>query len=87
MRRGAIGERALPNSGTLSPNPWDLTLWGQNIWFTLEDTRTEDRAPQGCDPSAASSAGMAKGGFDVGAVLNSNPGPVGSKLIAGENWS
>jgi hypothetical protein len=49
----------LLNSGTLSPNPWDLTLSGQNVWSKLEDTRTEDKAPQGCDLSAASSAGMA----------------------------
>ena len=27
-----------------------------------EGTGTEDRAPQGCDPSAASRAGMATGG-------------------------
>jgi hypothetical protein len=46
------------NSGTPSPNPWDLTLSGQNVWLYNEDTRTEDKAPQGCDLSADSSAGM-----------------------------
>jgi hypothetical protein len=56
----ATRKGALLKSGTLSPNPWDLTLWGQNVWSKLEDTRTEDRAPQGCDLSAASSAGMAR---------------------------
>ena len=57
------------NSGTLSPNPWDLTLSGQNIcWRCTEGTRTEDKAPQGCDLSADSSAGMARGGFDAEAV-------------------
>jgi len=87
MSERAVGRKVSANSGTLSPNPWDLALWGQNVWFKLRDTRTEDRAPQGCDPSADSSAGMARGGFDTGAVRNSSPGPVGSKLIAGENWS
>jgi hypothetical protein len=55
----------LPNSGTLSPNPWDLSLSGQNGWPYTEGTRTEDKAPQGCDLSAASSAGMAVGGVDA----------------------
>ena len=66
---------ASSESGTLSPNPWDLTLSRQNVWCTVEGTRTEDRAPQGCDPSAASRAGMARDGFDAGAVpkLQSRP--------------
>src|ERR1700688_3996191 len=54
--------KASLNSGTLSPNPWDLTLSGQNGWPYTEGTRTEDKAPQGCDLSTASSAGMAVGG-------------------------
>ena len=54
------GNDALLKSGTLSPNPWDLTLSGQNDWQYNQGTRTEDKAPQGCDPSAASSAGMAR---------------------------
>src|ERR1035437_4293261 len=40
---------AFLESGTLSPNPWDLTPLGRNVWCTVEGTRTEDRAPQGCD--------------------------------------
>src|ERR1019366_5012032 len=59
---------AFLESGTLSPNPWDLTPLGRNVWCTVEGTRTEDRAPQGCDPSAGSSAGMARGGFDAEAA-------------------
>src|ERR1039457_4518611 len=59
---------AFIESGTLSPNPWDLTPLGRNVWCTVEGTRTEDRAPQGCDPSAGSSAGMARGGFDAEAA-------------------
>src|ERR1700728_1200963 len=62
---------ALLNSGTLSPNPWDLSLSGQNVWLYTGDSRTEDKAPQGCDLSADSSAGMATGGFDVEAAPNS----------------
>src|ERR1035437_5609632 len=61
-------KRASLESGTLSPNPWDLTLSGRNVWCTVEGTRTEDRAPQGCDPSAGSRAGMARGGFDAEAA-------------------
>ena len=60
MSEQSIRNGALLKSGTPSPNPWDLTLSGQNGWHYNEGTRTEDRAPQGCDPSAASSAGMAR---------------------------
>ena len=63
-------KKALLNSGTLSQNPWDLTLSGQNGWSYTAGTRTEDKAPQGCDLSAASSAGTAGGGFDAEAVFN-----------------
>jgi hypothetical protein len=59
---------ALLNAGTLSPNPWDLSLSGQNVGLYTGGTRTEDKAPQGCDLSADSSAGMARGGFDAEAV-------------------
>ena len=41
-------EENIMNSGTLSPNPWDLSLLGRNVWPYTGDTRTEDRAPQGC---------------------------------------
>jgi len=58
------------NSGTPSPNPWDLSLSGQNLRLYKGDTRTEDKAPQGCDLSAASSAGMASDGFKLEAVAN-----------------
>jgi hypothetical protein len=59
----STGNGAFLKSGTLSPNPWDLTLSGQNGWLYTGGTRTEDKAPQGCDLSAASSAGMAGDGF------------------------
>ena len=68
MTRPTKRNGALSNSGTLSPNPWDLTLSGQNVGFYTGGTRTEDKAPQGCDLSADSSAGMARGGFDAEAV-------------------
>jgi hypothetical protein len=51
------------------------------------DTRTEDRAPQGCDPSAGPSAGMARGGFDSEAAANSTTDPSDRKLIASKDWS
>jgi hypothetical protein len=84
MIRSTIRTRALLNSGTLSPNPWDLTLSGQNVWPKLEGTRTEDKAPQGCDLSAASSAGMAW------AALTSKSSRKQLRrrnLIAGKKWS
>jgi hypothetical protein len=72
MARPAKRNGALLDSGTLSPNPWDLSLSGQNVGLYTGDTRTENKAPQGCDLSADSSAGMATGGFDVEAAPNSN---------------
>ena len=72
MARPAKRNGALLDSGTLSPNPWDLSLSGQNVGLYTGDTRTEDKAPQGCDLSADSSAGMTTGGFDVEAAPNSN---------------
>src|ERR1039458_1427039 len=70
MTEQSIRNGSLCNSGTLSPNPWDLTHSGQNDRLYNRGIRTEDRAPQGCDPSAASSAGMATGGFDAEAAQN-----------------
>jgi hypothetical protein len=64
---------ALLSSGTLSPNPWDLSHSGQNGWLYTEGFRTEDKAPQGCDLSADSSAGMATGAFDAAPSSNSDP--------------
>ena len=74
---------ALLDSGTLSPNPWDLTLSRQNICTTLKalerrvgldpsrselQTLSSDKVSsaslpvvKGCDPSADSRAGMARG--------------------------
>ena len=60
MSEQSIRNGAMLKPGTLFPNPWDLTLSGQNVWQYSQGTRTEDRARQGCDPSAASSAGMAR---------------------------
>ena len=76
---------ALLNSGTLSPNPWDLSLSGQNGWPYTEGTRTEDKAPQGCDLSAASSAGMAAGGVDPDAAPNQHPDPSNINLLRAQN--
>src|SRR5216683_4411174 len=45
--------------GALPPVPRDLSLWGQNVGKYNARTGAEDRATQGCDPSAVSSAGMA----------------------------
>ena len=60
MTEQSIRKVALLKSGTLSPNPWDLTLSGQNGRRYNTETRTEDKAPQGCDLSADSGAGMAR---------------------------
>jgi hypothetical protein len=58
------------NAVTLSPNPWDLTLSGQNHFNYTETTWPEDMAPQGCDQSAEPRAGMAQDSFRHEAVLN-----------------
>ena len=73
------------HSGTPSPNPWDLALSGQNGWFYTGRTRTADKAPQGCDLSANSSAGMATGGFDAEVALNSNSDPSNISLLRAKN--
>ena len=85
MARPAKRKGASLNPGTLSPNPWDLSLSGQNVWHYTGDTRTEDKAPQGCDLSADSSAGMATGGFDAEAAQNSNSDPSKISLLRAKN--
>ena len=68
-------------SGTLSPKPWDLTLSRQNVWLYTGGTRTEDRAPQGCDPSAASSAGMARAAAMLRSPQNTDSDPSEANLL------
>ena len=85
MTEQSIRNGALLKSGTLSPNPWDLALSGQNGWLYTGRTRTEDKAPQGCDLSADSSAGMATGGFDAEVALNSNSDPSNISLLRAKN--
>ena len=85
MTEQSIRNGALLKSGTLSPNPWDLALSGQNGWFYTGRTRTADKAPQGCDLSANSSAGMATGGFDAEVALNSNSDPSNISLLRAKN--
>ena len=75
----------LLKSGTLSPNPWDLSLSGRNVWPYNGKTRTEDRAPQGCDPSAASRAGIARDGFRAEAVPTLNSDPSDISLLKAKN--
>jgi hypothetical protein len=77
----AMRKKAWLNSGTLSPNPWDLTLLGRNVWSYNQGVRTEDRAPQGCAPSAASNAGMTQDGFDFEAVQKTNLDPLNINLF------
>ena len=72
-------------SGTLSPNPWDLTLSGQNVWPKLKGTRTEDKAPQGCDLSADADAGMATGGFTAGVAQTQIQTPSKISLLPTQN--
>ena len=85
MTGQATRNEALLNSGTPSPNPWDLTLSRQNVWNYTGGTRTEDRATQGCDLSAASSAGMARDGFDAEAAPNHNSVPSHFSLLKTKN--
>jgi hypothetical protein len=85
MARPAKRNGALLNSGTLSPNPWDLSLSGQNVWPYTGDTRTEDKAPQGCDLSADLSAGMLMGGCHAQGRPNSNSDPPKISLLPTKN--
>jgi hypothetical protein len=85
MTDQSIRNGSLLNSGTPSPNPWDLTPSGQNDWFYTGGTRTEHKAPQGCALSADSSAGMAESGFDADAALNSNSDPSSINLLRAKN--
>ena len=85
MAQPSKRKAALLSSGTLSPNPWDLSHSGQNGWLYTEGTRTEDKAPQGCDLSADSSAGMATGGFDADAAPSSNSDPSNINLLRAQN--
>jgi hypothetical protein len=85
MSRQSTRMKASLNSGTLSPNPWDLTLSGQNGWLYTEGTRTEDKAPQGCDLSADAGAGMATGGFIAEAAPNSDSDPSNISLLPTQN--
>src|SRR4051794_9137892 len=85
------------NSGTLSPNPGIYRFSARMLFYT-EVTCTEDKAPQGCDPSADARAGMARGGLP--AAPNSNPRlpraiaycrpkmvlTMGSTLVSGATW-
>jgi hypothetical protein len=87
MTATALRNAALLDSGTPSPNPWDLTLSRQNVWSKLEGTRTEDRAPQGCDSSADSRGPEWQGGSNAGAVPNSTQTSSETKLIEGKKWS
>lgn len=73
------------DSGTLSPNPWDFFALGPE-WmdYTVEAGR-EDRAPQGCAPSAASSAGMATGGCLSGRPKRETETPSDISLFKAKN--
>src|ERR1035438_7886040 len=71
-RVGTIRKKALIDSGTLSPNPWDLPLSGQNGWPTLKALERRTGLRRGCDPSADSNAGTARGGCCRGR-LNTTP--------------
>src|SRR5450755_1161704 len=81
----SIRKESLIDSGTLSPNPWDLSLSGQNRMFYTERHWTEDRAPQGCDPSADSSAGIAQGDGQRGRPNARTKAPPNISLLNGKN--
>src|SRR5450631_2700121 len=81
----SIRKESLIDSGTLSPNPWDLSVSGQNRMFYTERHWTEDRAPQGCDPSADSSAGIAQGDGQRGRPNARTKAPPNISLLNGKN--
>jgi len=83
----SIRKKSIVELGALPPNPRNLALSGQNgCWgsTTIEALEREGRAPQECDPSADSSAGMAGA---ASAAPNLEIRPADPKLIAPEKWS
>ena len=66
-------KRALPDSGTLSPNPWDLSLWRQNVCFTLK--ALERRIGLRRDATRAPIQGPEWQGAASTAAPNSHPRP------------
>ena len=60
---GTVPRHAGAGLGDYVPEPLGFIAFTPECWFYTEGTGTEDRAPQGCDPSADSRAGMARGGL------------------------
>jgi len=56
---GQAEDESVGELGDSVPEPLGFNAFWPECLSTLESTGAEDRAPQGCDPSAASSAGMA----------------------------
>ncbi len=83
MTGKTLRKGALMNSGTPSPNPWHLSLPRQNVCSKLKALERRITAAQGCDPSADSRPGMARGGFT--AAPNSNPDPPDLSLLRAKN--
>ena len=69
-------KRTLLNSGTLSPNPWDLSLWGQNVCSTLKALERRIGLRKDATPSAESRAEMARGSPKSRLPQNANLDPV-----------
>src|SRR5579859_1360555 len=59
MIRERQGRTFISHLGTLPQVPRNLSLWGQNGSTTIKTLERRIRAPQECDASAVSSAGMA----------------------------
>ena len=70
IRNGDIAQ-----GGVSAPDHFGFIAFGPECLVYTGSTRTEDRAPQGCDLSADSRAGMARGGFDTEAAPNSKQDP------------
>ena len=87
MSRSAIKERSILELGDSVPEPLGFNALAPECLVYTEGTCTEDRAPQGCDPSADARAGMARGGSSNARPKHSTQDTVGHKLIAGQKWS
>jgi hypothetical protein len=66
---------------SLCRDPWDLARSGQNGWLYNTETRMEDKAPQGCGLSAASSAGMARAADAAAAPKQTDSDPSEVNLL------
>jgi len=77
----------LVESGTLSPNPWDLSLWGQNGWITLMVLERRIGLRRDATRAPILQCRNGSGRPPMRSPEQEDDDPVGPKLIQAEKWS